>query len=221
MGVSISRNPFCSRYCLARWTSLLLKTMAWTISVLLRSRYLYFMRVSSLGRTPSFWSPSSNGGIAEEFKSSALVIRTSTSPVGLLGSSVPSTLFLTMPSTETTHSRVKVDMTFSIPSLSDPAGRSSGSKTICVMPYLSARSMKATPPWSLENLTHPWRHTCLPMSDGLRSPHVFVLLIRAPVYCARYSGATIKAWPTSEGNPDASHARDVAIWAGHTRTGPS
>ena len=77
----------------------------------------------------------------------------------------------------TQDSLEKVDMTDDIASASVPAGRSAGSKTTWVIPYLSARSMKATPPWSLENLTQPSRHTCFPMSEALSSPHVFVLLI--------------------------------------------
>ena len=181
MGVSISRNPFCSRYCLARWTSLLLKTIDWIISVLLRSRYLYFILMSSSGRTPSFWSPSSNGGRADLFRSSASVMRTSISPVGFLASSVPSTLFLTIPLICTQDSRVNVFMTESSFAASAPWGRSSGSKTTCVMPYLSARSMNATPPWSLENLTQPWRHTSFPRSEDLSSPQVFVLLMEVPL----------------------------------------
>ena len=105
---------------------------------------------------------------------------TSISPVGLVSTAVPSTLALTVPSMSTQDSRENVAMVFWIPSLSAPAGRSSGSNTTWVMPYLSARSMKATPPWSLENLTHPSRQTFFPMSEDLSSPQVFVLLIEVP-----------------------------------------
>ena len=154
MGVSISMNFCDSRYCLARCRNLLLNSMAWIISDLLRSRYLYFMRTSSPGRTPSFWSPISSGGMADLLSSLADLMRTSIAPVGLRSSSVPSTLFLTVPFTCTTDSLEKVSMTapraFTSTSLV-----ASGSKTTCVIPYLSARSMKATPPWSLENLTQP------------------------------------------------------------------
>ncbi len=152
------------------------------ISVLRRSRYLYFMRVSSSGSTPSFWSPISNGGSLDLERSSACVTRTSISPVGLASTAVPSTLALTVPSMSTHDSREKVAMVDWIPSLSAPSGRSSGSKTTCVMPYLSARSMKATPPWSLENLTQPSRQTLFPMSENLSSPQVFVLLIEVPQF---------------------------------------
>ena len=63
------------------------------------------------------------------FRSSASVISTSTSPVGFLASSVPSTLFLTTPFICTQDSRVNVFMTASNFAASAPAGRSSGSKT--------------------------------------------------------------------------------------------
>ena len=161
------------------------------ISVLLRSRYLYFIRVSSSGRTPSFWSPISKGGSLDLARSSALVMRTSISPVGLLSTAVPSTLFLTVPSMRTQDSREKVFMTLSISFLSVPAGRSSGSKTTWVIPYLSARSMNATPPWSLENLTQPSRQTCFPISEDLSSPQVLVLLIEVPqlINASRYADA--------------------------------
>jgi len=86
-----------------------------------------------------FCSATSNGMGFERLRTSASSMSTSISPVGFLGSVVPSTLSRTVPVTATTYSRPMLLRTPSNRSKS-PLVVASGSNTAWVLPWESAIS---------------------------------------------------------------------------------
>src|SRR3989338_7093909 len=116
------------------------------------------------------------GGVSASLRISSFSTKTSTAPVLSFAFSIPFFLGLTIPLTE---------MTSSLPSLSATLWESllkEGSKTTWVMPYLSLKSMKIPPPWSLLVEHQPHRTAFLLTSFSANSPQVCVLFIMKRIY---------------------------------------
>ena len=95
----------------------------------------------------------------------------SRAPVEISGFSAPSNLFVTLPSTDITHSDLRSlanEWTFE---------DNSGLNTICIIPDLSLRSINISWPWSLRLETQPASLIFFSITVEETSPHIKSLCI--------------------------------------------
>ena len=139
-GVSISIKSSLVRKSLTFLAALALIIKLCCITGLLKSKYLYFSLISSEATS---LSSTSIGGTLLLFKTSNSLTKTSISPVFSFLFSISFFLFFTTPWTLIQSSLLKSSASLwqFLENL--------GSKTICVRPYLSLKSINITPPWSL------------------------------------------------------------------------
>ncbi len=145
---------------------MLLSIIFFWISGLLKSRYLYFNRTSSL-----VWLSSSmgKGGVSDSERIRILSAATSISPVFKF-SFTAAERFCTNPSTAMTNSFLKV------PAFKNPSSPTvSWSNTICRIPERSLKSTKISAPKFLLFCTHPITVTFSPIFSVETSVHLWVL----------------------------------------------
>ena len=133
----------------------------------LRSKYLYF----SLRFSPTLArSDIANGGVSAEDNISIASASSSISPVAILGLTFFSPRRRTVPVAFITYS-LRITAASSKSSALFPE-----SKFSCNIPVLSLRSTNMILPKFLYLATKPYTVTCLPTSETVNSPHIFVLL---------------------------------------------
>ncbi len=121
-------------------------------------------------------SSGAKGTGSDLFRSASASPSTSTSPVGILGLTLPSPRGRTRPPTETTHSlRSAAACSYRAAAAASVEPSEGRSKTICVTPSRSLREMKITPPKFRYAFTHPHSRTRLPASAARSSPQEWVL----------------------------------------------